>query len=83
MPISELSDKYFKYERKSRRILSLGANEHKMCDVCNGDGYISTSSLVKKSVVTQYKQCYTCKGEGVEYNRDKNLYKSCTDHQCH
>jgi hypothetical protein len=75
MPISELSDKYFKYERKSRRILSLGANEHKMCDVCNGDGYISTSSLVKKSVVTQSKQCDKCKGVGVEYNQDKNLYK--------
>lgn len=75
MPVSEVSDKYFKYERKSQRTIRLGGNEHTLCPVCNGDGYIQTASTTKKAVSFTSKICTNCEGEGVEYASDKKLYK--------
>jgi hypothetical protein len=75
MPLSEVSDKYFKYERKSQRTIGLGGNEHTLCPTCNGDGYIQTASTTKKAVSFSSKICTDCSGVGVEYTRDKNLYK--------
>jgi hypothetical protein len=75
MPVSEISDKYFKYERKSQRTIRLGGNEHTLCPVCNGDGYIQTASTTKKAVSFTSKICTKCEGEGVEYAGDKKLYK--------
>lgn len=75
MPVSEISDKYFKYERKSQRTIRLGGNEHTLCPVCNGDGYIQTASTTKKAVSFTSKICTKCEGEGVEYVGDKKLYK--------
>jgi len=75
MPVSEVSDKYFKYERKSQRTIRLGGNEHTLCPTCNGDGYIQTASTTKKAVSFSSKICTDCEGEGVKYTSDKNLYK--------
>jgi hypothetical protein len=75
MPVSEVSDKYFKYERKSQRTIRLGGNEHTLCPTCNGDGYIQTASTTKKAVSFTSKICTNCEGEGVEYASDKKLYK--------
>lgn len=75
MPMSEISDKYFKYERKSQRTIRLGGNEHTLCSTCNGDGYIQTASTTKKAVSFTSKICTKCEGDGVEYAGDKKLYK--------
>lgn len=74
MPPSELSDKYFRYDRKSAKNVSLGANEHVACPKCGGDGYVLFSTGTKKTSVSR-KLCGECKGEGFSYPADKELYK--------
>lgn len=75
MPVSELSDKYFRYERKSLRIIRMGANDHQKCESCGGKGYIETAIPTKKAVQFSSKLCGTCDGTGFEYTANKNLYK--------
>ena len=75
MPLSELDDKYFRYERKSLRTVRMGSNEHTECQACGGEGYTQTASTTKKAVTFSSKRCGECEGTGVKYTADKNLYK--------
>ena len=75
MPLSEIGDKYFRYERKSLRMVQMGSNNHTKCQACGGDGYTQVVATTKKAVTFSSKRCSECKGEGVKYIADKNLYK--------
>lgn len=74
-PVSELDDKYFRYERKSDRSVRLGASEPKTCPKCAGEGYTQTASVTGKKTTVSKKRCGDCDATGLVYEKGNTFYK--------